>query len=134
VERVLVPGGVLAAWTYGIQEVDDPDLDRHLRHFYTDVVGPYWLPERRHVESGYRMLPFPFTELETPALVMVEQWSLRQLLGYIRTWSATQRFRQIRGHDPVEQLEQDLGPYWGNSSMSRCIRWPLSLRAGRRQI
>lgn len=131
-ERVLVPDGVLAVWTYGTQEVDDPDLDRVLRRFYTEVIGPYWSPERCHVESGYATLPFPFSELETPALAMVEHWSLPRFLGYVRTWSATQRFRETMGHDPVDQLEQDLGPYWGSPSTSLRIRWPLTLRVGRR--
>jgi SAM-dependent methyltransferase len=131
-ERVLVPGGVLAVWTYGAQELNDPDLDRVLGRFYTGVVGPYWAPERCHVESGYRTLPFPFGELETPALAMVEHWNLPQLLGYVRTWSATQRFRETLGHDPVDPLEHDLLPYWGDPSRSRRVRWPLSLRVGRR--
>ncbi len=132
-ERVMGPHGVLAVWTYGTQEVDDPELDRLLGRFYADVVGPYWPPERCHVESGYRTLPFPFSELETPALDMVEHWSLPQLLGYVRTWSATQRFRETMGRDPVEQLEQTLVPYWGNPSTSVRIRWPLAIRVGRRQ-
>jgi SAM-dependent methyltransferase len=132
-ERVLVRGGVLAVWTYGAQGLDDPDLDGVLHRFYTEVVGPYWPPERCHVESGYRTLPFPFTELEAPVLTMVEHWSLPQLLGYVRTWSATQRFRETRGHDPVDQLEQNLVPYWGIPSLSRRIRWPLTLRVGHRR-
>jgi ubiquinone/menaquinone biosynthesis C-methylase UbiE len=132
VERVLVPGGVLAVWTYGTQQLDDPDLDRVLGSFYTEVVGPYWPPERCHVESGYRTLPFPFSELETPAIAMLEHWNLAQLLGYVRTWSATQRFRETSGHDPVDQLERNLLPYWGNPSMSLRVRWPLALRVGRR--
>jgi SAM-dependent methyltransferase len=132
-KRVLVPGGVLAVWSYGTQQVADPDLDRVLRRFYTDVVGPFWPPERCHVESGYRTLPFPFSELETPALDMVEHWNLSQFLGYVRTWSATQQFLEAMGHDAVDQLEQDLVPHWGNPSASLRIRWPLALRVGRHQ-
>ncbi len=130
--RVLVPGGVLAVWTYGAQSLDDPALDRVLRRFYADIVGPYWPPERRHVESGYRTLPFPFPELEPPPLIMEELWILSQLLGYVGTWSATQRFREAVGHDPVAQLGQDLAQHWGDPSATRRIRWPLSLRVGHR--
>jgi SAM-dependent methyltransferase len=132
--RVLVPGGVLAVWTYGAQYLDEPALDSVLRHFYAHIVGPYWAPERRHVESGYRTLPFPFPELKSPVLAMQEIWSLSQLLGYVGTWSATQRFREMVGHDPVDKLGQDLAHYWGDPSATRRLRWPLSLRVGRRPV
>ena len=134
VARVLVPGGVLAVWTYGAQYLGEVALDSVVRRFYADIVGPYWAPERRHVESGYRTLPFPFPELEPPVLAMEELWSLAQLLGYVGTWSATQRFREAVGHDPLGQLEQDLAQHWGDPSTARRIRWPLSLRVGRRPV
>jgi SAM-dependent methyltransferase len=132
VARVLVPGGVLAVWTYGTQYLDDPGIDRLLQRFYTEVVGPYWPGERRHVESGYRTLPFPFPELEPQSFAMEARWSLPQLLGYLRTWSATQRFRDRHGRDPVDPLSRDIEPFWGAPTSARRIRWPLSLRVGRR--
>ena len=134
VDRVLAPGGVLAVWTYGAQYLDEPVLDSVLRNFYAEIVGPYWPQERRHVESGYRTLSFPFPELEAPVLAMQEVWSLAQLLGYVRTWSATQRFRDAVGHDPLVQLGQDLTPHWGDPVATRRIRWPLSLRVGRQPV
>ncbi|HEV7365008.1 MAG TPA: class I SAM-dependent methyltransferase [Gemmatimonadales bacterium] len=132
VARVLIPGGVLAVWTYGTQYLDDSGIDRLLQRFYTEVVGPYWPGERRHVESGYRNLPFPFPELEPPGFAMEERWSLPQLLGYLRTWSATQRFRDRKGRDPVDPLGRDIEALWGAPTALRRIRWPLSLRVGRR--
>jgi SAM-dependent methyltransferase len=130
--RVLVPGGVLAVWTYGIQHIDDRAIDRVLGHFYTDVVGPHWPKERRHVEAGYRTLPFPFPELTPPPFRMEVGWSLPQLLGYVSTWSATQRFQESRGHDPVSDLGRELGSLWGNPEAAREVSWPLSMRVGRR--
>jgi SAM-dependent methyltransferase len=134
VRRVLVPGGVLAVWTYGSQSVDDGPMDDVLARFYGEVVGPYWPPERRYVESGYRTLPFPFSELEAPPFAMEERWTLSQLLGYIRTWSATHRYREAVGRDPVEQLARDLSAAWGAPDASRPVRWPLSVRIGRRPL
>ncbi len=131
VHRVLAPGGVIAVWTYGTQRLDDSALSKLLDHFYNEVVGPYWPVERRHVESGYRTLRFPFAELEPPAFVMQAQWTLSQLLDYLRTWSATQCFRETVGHDPVNSLEQELARYWGDPETVRRIQWPLSLRVGR---
>jgi SAM-dependent methyltransferase len=132
VERVLVPRGVLAVWAYGNQILDDSALDGILARFYSEVVGPYWTPERRHVEAGYRSLPFPFPEIEAPSFAMQARWTLPQLLGYLRTWSATQRYHETLGSDPVEPLGRELARPWGDPQAVRLVRWPLSLRIGRR--
>jgi hypothetical protein len=94
------------------------------------VVGPYWPAERRHVETGYRELPFPFAELEPPNFAMQAEWTLSELLGYIGTWSAVQRFRETTGHDPLPELARELEEHWGTPARVRTIRWPLSLRVG----
>jgi SAM-dependent methyltransferase len=132
VDRVLAPGGVLAAWSYGNQRVDGGALDAGLRRFYSEVVGPFWPEGRRHVEAGYSTLPFPYAELQVPVLTMEEQWTLDQLLDYLRTWSATQRFRDVRGYDPVIRLAEDMVAIWGDPATTRLVRWPLSLRVGRK--
>jgi ubiquinone/menaquinone biosynthesis C-methylase UbiE len=132
VNRVLLPEGVLAVWTYGKQDLDQPEMDWVLASFYRDTVGPYWAPERRHVESGYRTLPFPYPELVPPTFVMQQRWSLEQLLGYVGTWSATQRFREDTRRDPIPALREALANRWGDPESRRLIRWPLSLRVGRR--
>jgi SAM-dependent methyltransferase len=128
--RVLAPGGVLAVWTYGRQTVEGEPLTDMLQEFYTDVVGPFWAPARRHVESGYRTLPFPYSELSPPAFTMEERWTLDELLGYLGTWSATGSFRRARHRDPVEELARRLAPAWGQPSVPRTVRWPLCLRLG----
>jgi SAM-dependent methyltransferase len=131
VNRVLVPGGLLAVWTYGSQYLGDEGLDRVLGRFYSELVGPYWPRERCHVESGYRTLRFPYVELDPPSFAMEEEWNLAELLGYIGTWSATQRFRETLGRDPLDQLAGEIAPLWGDPASTRRIRWPLSLRVGR---
>jgi SAM-dependent methyltransferase len=130
--RALAPGGVLAVWCYGLQRVGDDDIDVMLERFYHETVGPYWLPERRLVETGYRTLPFPFDELPAPALEMAHDWTLAELAAYLHTWSATARFVLSEGYDPVAPLADRLAPLWGSvSGARRRIRWPLSLRLGR---
>jgi len=131
-QRVLVPGGVLAVWCYGLQRLDHEPADRLLEHFYAVVVGPYWAPERRLVETGYRTLTFPFDELSAPSFDMALGWTLRELLAYLRTWSATVRFLTERGQDPVEPLGVELARHCGPGATRR-VRWPLSLRLGRRR-
>ena len=131
--RALVPGGLLAVWTYGRQEVDGGPIDGVLDHFYREVVGPYWPPERRWVEAGYRGLPFPFREEPIVAPEMTEDWTLPQLLGYVSTWSATVRYEEATGSGPLVALEERLAPLWGRADRARSIRWPLTIRAGRPQ-
>lgn len=131
VRRVLKPGGVLAVWSYGVLTVAGTAVDERVQAFYRDTVGPYWPPERRLVESGYRTLPFPFTELEAPAFHMETSWSLPALLGYVRSWSATGRFSVERGYDPVTALADELTPLWGTPLEPRTVTWPLALRVGR---
>lgn len=131
VRRVLHPGGVLAVWTYGVLQVEGEAIDPLVQNFYHNVVGPYWPPERAHVEDGYRSLPFPFAQIEAPPFAMQASWSLPQLLGYFRSWSATGRYLAQKGQDPVAVLEGQLTPLWGKPEQQRLIRWPLSLRVGR---
>lgn len=130
VRRVLRPEGVLAVWCYGRFDVEGREIDALLQRFYDETIGPFWPPERAHVEAGYRHFPFPFAPLDPPPLQMQTSWSLSHLTGYLRSWSATSRYLQIKGHDPVEPLEQLLRPLWGGEERTRRITWPLSLRAG----
>jgi SAM-dependent methyltransferase len=133
VQRVLKPSGVLAVWTYGPLQVDGNGIDALFQKFYSNIVGPYWPPERRFVEAGYRGLAFPFAELSPPSFNMEERWDRAHLLGYLRTWSATARYVEDKGVDPVEALEERLRPLWVDASSTRKVTWPLALRAGRRR-
>ena len=128
--RVLVPGGVLAVWTYGAVLLDDPALDAAVQRFAVETVGPYWPPERRLVDEGYRTIAFPFRELAPPALTLEQRWTLAELAGYLRTWSATARYVAAHGRDPVAALEQELRTGWHDPQLPRAVRWPLALRVG----
>lgn len=128
--RVLRPGGLLAAWCYGNPVLPDAALDRVLVHFYDDVVGAYWPPERRLILEGYASIPFPFREVAAPPLVMEADLALDGLAGYLRTWSATSRYVQAHGVDPVGPLEERLRAGWGDPAATRRVRWPLAIRAG----
>ncbi|MCC6748324.1 MAG: class I SAM-dependent methyltransferase [Deltaproteobacteria bacterium] len=131
VRRVLRPSGCLAAWCYARCQVEGA-LGAALDAFYDEVVGPYWPPERRHVEAGYRTLPFPFAEEETPELALSVRWRLQELLAYVETWSALQRYRAARGEDPLLALAATLAPLWGEAEQPRAIVFPIFVRLGRR--
>jgi SAM-dependent methyltransferase len=126
--RVLCSSGLVAAWTYGKFHVDAV-LDAVVDHFYEDVIGRYWPPERHYVEDGYRNLPFPFAEESAPGFTLVTEWDLDQVLGYIGSWSAVQRCRDSTGTDPLPELRRALAPHW--EGRSRRLEWPLHLKVGR---
>jgi SAM-dependent methyltransferase len=132
--RVARPGALLAVWNYPRPEFSDPTLDRTFLDFYRDVVGPYWPPERRHIESNYTTLPpFPkelgFEELPHPGFELSLDWNLEQVLGYVSSWSATARYRKARGEDPVPLLRAALTPVW--TGARAILRMPIGLRAAR---
>jgi len=77
-KRALTAKGVLAMWAYGINEVEGDSVNRLVQDFYSNIVGPYWPPERKIVEKGYRTIPFPFAELSAPAFRMETRWTLDQ--------------------------------------------------------
>ena len=131
VRRVLRPGGVLGAWTYGHPVLDNPRADAVFQRFYSETVGPWWPKERAHVDAGYRTIDFPFPALEPPEITMETRWPLAALLGYVATWSAVTRLREARGGDPVGELAKALAPAWDDPAEPRRISWPLALRVGR---
>ena len=130
VRRVLRPGGLLALWGYERLRVD-PCVDTVLEGFYGDRLEGCWPPERRHVETAYRELDFPFDECCTPEFAMTVMWDLNDLLGYIETWSAVRRYCTRHGRDPVPKLRDALNEVWGSPGMRKVIKWSLFMRLGR---
>ena len=128
--RVLAPNGVIAEWCYSDCHVDAA-VDRAKDRLYVDLTGPYWPPERKHVDAGYRDLPFPFMPIMAPAFDMYATWTLAQFVAYLRSWSASQRHLGATGVDPVTLVESDLRAAWGDPQSQREVRWTFHLRCGR---
>jgi len=130
VRRVTRPGGIVALISYGVVTAD-ADLDAVIRPFYREVLGAYWPPERRHVDEGYRSLPFPFEELDGPSLEIRLDWRLEQLVGYVGTWSAVWALERAQGQGSLATFRRELAKAWGPATTVRTVRWPLALRVGR---
>ena len=128
VHRVLRPGGLLAVWGYRLCRIA-PEVDVLLQRFYTETVGPYWPPERKLPESGYRLLDFPFPEIPLPVLNLELDWTAGEFLDYLRTWSAVTRYQAAKGVDPVTGFAPELAKAWGEGR--RRVIWPLGGRLGR---
>ena len=128
--RVLKLNGVLAASAYNLLFVDNT-IDQVVNRYYHEVVGPFWPPERQLVEQ-FASLSFPFREIDAPKFEMTANWNLNHLLGYLRTWSSTQRFIAAKGSDPVDQIIDDLRSAWGKPTQRRTVSWPVTMRIGRK--
>lgn len=129
VRRVARPGAILAEWSYDLMHAT-PAVDALVQHLYRDVVGPYWPPERIHVEDGYARLAFDFERVDTPEFAMQLEWTFEQFSAYLKTWSSVRRYADARGHDPVDERRDAFARAWGNET-TRVVTWPLTLRVGR---
>ena len=96
-----------------------------------DVLGKYWPPERQFVEERYRTIVFPFERVVAPEFAMEAQWSLADLLGYLRTWSSAQKYMKRHGDDPVALVTESLAAAWGPAEQTRPVHWPLHVLIGR---
>lgn len=134
VERVAVPGALVALVSYGNVVVDGAagaEIDR----FYHGAAEPYWPPERRHIENGYRELVMPWPAVEAPVLEpvleMAAEWTRDEVVGYVSTWSATARLVAAEGTGPFDAFRAALAAAWPDGER-RLVRWPLTVRLARR--
>lgn len=132
IRRVAAPGTAVALVSYGPTRIS-AELDPIFEEFRVDTLAPHWPPQRRHVEDGYRSLPFPFDEVpasDLPELEIRREWTLEELLAYVRTWSALRGLEPPKAREMVEHLRRRMAPAWGSEGERRVVTWPLALRAG----
>ena len=127
-KRTLKPGGILAVIGYGLVQTERK-LNEVIRHFYTEVVGPYWDAERKFIDEEYKTIPFPFEETATPQFAMEYEWNIEQLSGYLSTWSSVQHYIKQNHTDPVVKVREQLQQVWGAGTF-RHFTFPVLLRVG----
>lgn len=127
-QRVLRPRGVLAIWCYEICTIDQ-SCDEIIDRLYTDIVGEFWPPERVKIERGYDHLMLPGEKLDVPDFEIAQNWCVAEQLGYLRTWSACNRYKAMHNTDPVSKIATDLEIAWGPGE--RRVVWPIKLAACR---
>jgi SAM-dependent methyltransferase len=128
VKRVAKPNAIIAVWGYGLLSVSE-EIDKLLRDFYVNVIGSYWEKDRKHVDEEYRTISFPFREVKCPPFSIQAEWSLRELEGYLFTWSSVQKFIHEHGHNPVDELMKSIQPLW--NADKREIHFPIFMRLGK---
>jgi len=130
VGRVARPGALIATIGYGRLELAG-DAGAVIDRYYSVTAGPYWPKGREIVENLYRDLAWPWPEVAAPAVAMTAAWTREELLGYVSTWSSTQRLTAAVGGAPFEELCEAVARAWPEGER-REVRWPLAIRLGRR--
>lgn len=130
VRRVARPGAIVAAVGYRLLRIA-PAIDALVDELHDDIVGPYWPPERIHVERGLADLPFAFDEVHVPTIRMDGALNMDQLLDYFGSWSALARYRTQVGRDPLPDFAGRLRPVWGDPATVREVDWQFFARVGR---
>ncbi|NMH29222.1 class I SAM-dependent methyltransferase [Flavobacterium silvaticum] len=128
VYRILKPDGIFAILGYGLFSTNSR-ADKILKHFYNDIIGPYWDKERKYIDENYETIPFPFDEIKVQHFSADYEWSFAQLTGYLDSWSAVAHYKKKVGIDPVDLIRHELALVWELSD--RKVHFPLLLRIGK---
>ncbi|MDA5193039.1 class I SAM-dependent methyltransferase [Govanella unica] len=127
--RIASDGAALALISYGVLRLPG-DLQSRFDRFYHDEIGPYWPPERKLVDRGYRDLCFPFEERQAPQMDIQLAWALGDFLGYLSTWSAVQRVKGTGREDILNDFARDISRLWGDPTKTQPVSWPINMRIG----
>jgi SAM-dependent methyltransferase len=128
--RVLRPSGVLVAWGY--QDIEVPPMLESANAALQDEIRDYWPPERALIDAGYAGFDWPFPAIATPRFPLLVHWTLPRLLGYFSSYSATRRYRDAIGRDPVATHAPAFAAAWGDPGTACELRWPLFIHARRK--
>ena len=128
--RVLQPAGVLVAWGYRDIAVP-PALAPANAALQQDILA-YWPPERTWIDEAYAGFGWPFEAMQAPDFALVAHWTLPRLLGYFSSYSATKRFREATGADPVTAHTAAFAAAWGDPGTVRTVGWPMFVHARRK--
>ena len=129
-ERVCKDGGILAVWGYRLLRFE-PRLNDIIDRFYNETVGQFWDEERKHIESSYKNIPFPFSEIQLQREYYIsKRFTAESLAGYLGTWSAVQNFRKRKGYDPIDDLLPEIKSVWGDKQQVKIGNFPLFTRIG----
>ncbi|HEX9979261.1 MAG TPA: class I SAM-dependent methyltransferase [Flavobacterium sp.] len=128
VYRILKPKGIFAILGYDLLSTN-PETDKIIRHYYNNILGDYWHPERRYLDEQYTTIPFPFDEIPVKRFRNEFIWSFEQLEGYFGTWSAGQNYKKKNCSNPFDLVRDELLDSWERNDKK--VAFPLLLRIGK---
>jgi SAM-dependent methyltransferase len=129
-ERVLRPGGILAAIGYAWFYVD-AGIDAAIEQALLRPMRSYWAANNELLWDGYRSIPFPGEEIRIGQPAIHLDWSLDELMDYVLTWSATRLLEAEQGGEPLRRARAALAEAWGDPARKRHVVMPMQVRVAR---
>lgn len=130
VGRIARPGGLFCAWTYHRAKVDE-ETDEYLMKPMLEILKPYWSDGNRLSWRGYTKveLNMPFDTISAPDFACDLNWNSKQIVSYLRSWSAHKRAR-LDGHSEIlAKIEKEAISSLGDTF--RAFTLPLNILAAR---
>ncbi len=89
VRRVGRRRGIFAAWGYSAFQPPS-EIQSVVMEPLNALLAPHWSPRNRILWDGYKSedILFPFQTLPSPTFNFETHWSIEQMIGHIKTWSA----------------------------------------------
>ena len=128
--RVCKPGAVIAIWTYNRNKIGDKNIDDAVYSFYENVTKTYWDYERKYVEELYETVEFDYELLPVKPFETTLNWQREDMIGYISSWSAIQKYIKANGHSPISIIEEEINKFWSEGEMKK-VSFPIYLKLGR---
>ncbi|XP_015921419.1 putative methyltransferase DDB_G0268948 [Parasteatoda tepidariorum] len=135
IRRILIPGGVVAAYGYWIPlpKTDDNKKNSEIYkcvfdYCHEEKLGAYWDKERYIVQNKYTDVNFPFLNQKRVELVNESESSLADYIGYLSTWSSYQKLSREHPDQASEllpEIEERLKEILGSKDTSEKIQLKL---------
>jgi len=130
VMRVCKPGAIIAAWVYFRNMPADKKVDDAIFSFYEKVTKPYWDDARKYVEEKYATVEFDYDPLPVKDFETTLNWQREDMIGYISSWSAIQKYIKVNGRSPIPLIEEEINELWPKGEVKKVV-FPIYLKLGR---
>jgi len=128
--RVCKPEAIMAIWTYNRNKLGDKKIDDAVYSFYENITKPYWDYERKYVDELYETVEFDYELLPVKQFETILNWQREDMIGYISSWSAIQKYIKVNGHSPIPVIKEEINKLWPEGEVKK-VSFPIYLKLGR---
>lgn len=134
VDRVLKPGGIVFAWSYGGCRVNEA-IDKVMDQFNFELLYDYWhAGAKENWEDKYQSLQMPYPLIEIPQFIAKANYTMEETMNYMFSWSGLQEYINQHGTNPLDLIEDSLKQAWGDPESTHEIKWYLHGKCCRKGV